>query len=90
MKTYRQTGVRQLRSRQAFTLAVIALALTTIMFAGIVIGFVQLDENATYEQSNLAAQSFAQQGLSRPAPPSGIRRRPRPLTIAIPPTFPTR
>ena len=54
-------------SRNAFTLVevAVALAIATLVFGGIILGFVQSAQRAEWSSYNLAAQSLAMQGVEQ-------------------------
>jgi prepilin-type N-terminal cleavage/methylation domain-containing protein len=67
MRTQRQDFISPRRNLAGFTLAevVIALAISALLFAGLVLGFIESSRRAQWSADNLAAQSLALQGLEQ-------------------------
>jgi type II secretory pathway pseudopilin PulG len=82
---------RPLAKLQAFTLAevAVALAISVIVLAAIVLGFVQSSIEADWSSENLSAQALAMQGVEQSISATWDPQAPTPVDNIQPSNFPT-
>src|SRR4051794_16068929 len=91
MRTQRQDFSPRCPGCAAFTLAEVAVALgiSALLFAGVVMGFVQSAQRAEWSAYNLAAHSLALQGIEQARAATWDPSAPTPIDNCLPANFPT-